>query len=62
MCDRSHLAEHRAAEKARVDAAVRKTMEIMERRTLDIIFAGKRAVTRTTAERRLSAKQGAAHV
>jgi hypothetical protein len=54
-------ADYRAARNAEADATVKKVRAIIDRRTLDIIFAGKKTVTRVTAERRLSAKRRAAH-
>ena len=53
-------ADHRAAENALRDAAVERAIEQTYRGWLDIIFAGKRSVTRATADRRLSAKRRAA--
>ena len=62
MLEQSRAVSTKAAEKARVNAwasaKVKETIEKVEQRTLDTIFAGKKTVTRANAERRLSAKRG----
>jgi hypothetical protein len=49
-------ADYRAAENARTQAAVKETIKKIHLGTLDIIFAGKKTVSRATAERRLRAR------